>query len=437
MKKLNLDEYLDSPKNLVFKSEVELRSLEREDVEIFQLEAARRKLARQAKRIPALAKKLGEKDPAACESFDDLIPFLYSDGDYKSYDKSFLKNKQFDKMTAWLNEYTSYDLSSVEMTGCENLSEWCERLYKQANIFICHSSGTSGTLSFVPRSQADRDLIVDSLAGANPDLFDVNERQNDVDFFTMSPRRSFRITQVLYDGLEGKYLKNPVQSPFGSFVSPEMTIAMSKLRKAAENDTLEECLKDPVVASCAADVGRFTNEAPERIRNWIANIKNNYIGKSIYFMGTFDHAWELTQTFQKSGLTGAFSPNSVFAVFGGVKKGTILPGDWRQQFKAAMGTEKIVTAWGMSELAAAAASECPEGMYHFNVYTIPFVIDPRTGKALPRKGTQNGQLAALELVSEDCWGGIVTGDSGTVHWDKACACGLNNGPLLELAIERL
>lgn len=436
-KSIDLNDYLDSPKDLILLTDEELGLLHRKDVEVFQLEAARRKLARQAKRIPALGKRLGDHDPFACEIFDDLVPFLYVDSDYKSYDKSFLENKQFDKMTEWLDAFTSYDLSGVDMAGCDNLTQWCQRLSEQANIVICHSSGTSGTLSFIPRSQKDRELIVDALAAGSSDLFDNKKCNDDVYFFTMSPRYIYRVPRLLYDGLEDKYLKNPVISPFKEFISPEMTIAMSKLRKAAENDTLEECYKDPLVAACAADVARFTEQAPERIEKWVDNIKHNYMGKSIYFMGTFDHAWDITRSFQKAGIAGAFAANSIFAVFGGVKKGTELPEDWRHQFKAAMGTDKIVTAWGMSELACAAASECVEGMYHFNVHTIPFVLDPDTGKPLPREGTQTGQLAALELVSEDCWGGIITGDSGTVHWDKVCDCGLNNGPLLELAIERL
>ncbi len=436
MTAINLHDYLNDPKQLVFKSENELAQLDREQVALFQLEAAKRKLARQSKRIPALGKKLGRSNPADIATVDDLIPYLYEDGDYKSYDKAFLADKRFDKMTQWLNDYTSHDLSGVDMAGCEDLTGWCQRLHEQANIFICHSSGTSGTLSFVPRSQADRDLMVDAMANANADLFDIENKDNDVDFFTMSPRRNYRITQVLYDGLDAKYLKNPVVSPFPDFISPEMTIAMSKLRKAAETDTLDEALKDPIVASNAAAVGKFSQEAPERIGKWLEAIKGN-IGKSIYFMGTFDHAWEITKSFQAAGTSGAFAPNSVFALFGGVKKGTVLPDDWKEQFKAAMGTDKIVSAWGMSELATAAANECTHGMYHFNVHTIPFVLDPKTGKPLPRSGTQKGQLAALELVAEDCWGGIITGDAGTVHFDKVCDCGLNNGPLLEVDIERI
>lgn len=436
-KSINLNDYLDSPGKLVFLSEEELASLQRDDVEAFQLEAARRKLARQAKRIPMVGKLLGDKNPAECETFDHLVPFLYVDSDYKSYERSYIENKEFDKLTQWLDGFTSCDLSTVDMDGCENLTQWCQRLDEQTNVFICHSTGTSGTLSFIPRSQADRDLIVDAMGAASPDLFDPEKGNDDTYFFTMSPRNIFRVPQVLYDGLEARYLKNPVISPFTDFVSPEMSIAMSKLRKAAEDDTLEECFKDPLVAAHAADVGKFSKEAPERISNWVQKIKEDYRGKSIYFMGTFDHAWDITSFFKEAGITGAFAPNSVFALFGGVKKGTVLPDDWRQQFKDAMGTDRIVSAWGMSELAGAAASECVEGMYHFNVHTIPFVLDPESGVPLPREGTQTGQLAALELISEDCWGGIITGDRGTVHWDKTCACGLNNGPLLELDIERL
>jgi hypothetical protein len=69
-------------------------------------------------------------------------------------------------------------------------------------------------------------------------------------------------------------------------------------------------------------------------------------------------------------------------------------------------------------------------MYHFFVHSIPFLLQPNTRKPLPRKGVQTGQLASLQVISEDCWEGVISGDRGTIHWDRVCACG-RDGPLLD------
>lgn len=436
IKSIALNDYLDSPKDLAFLTDEEIGTLQRKDVEAFQLEAARRKLARQAKRIPALGKKLGDNDPFACESVDDFIPFLYVDSDYKSYDKSCLENKQFDKMTEWLDAFTSYDLSNVDMEGCENLTEWCKRLHEQTNIFICHSSGTSGTLGFVPRSQADRDLIVDAMAAANPDLFDINKCNSDVYFFTISPRRIYRVPQVLYDGLEDRYLKNPVISPFEEFISPEMTIAMSKLRKAADNGTLEECFKDPVVAACAADVGRL----PKRHRS--ASVTALRTSRTITSVKV-SISWVLSITPGKSLVP--FGKLVLREHFRPTLRSRFLAESKRERNYRRIGVSISRRRWyGQNHYCLGHVGTRDRGRHGMRRGDVPLQCThhslcarPGYRKPLPRKGTQTAQLAALELVSEDCWGGIITGDPGTVHWEKVCDCGLNHGPLLELTIERL
>ena len=83
----------------------------------------------------------------------------------------------------------------------------------------------------------------------------------------------------------------------------------------------------------------------------------------------------------------------------------------------------------MSELTGSAL-RCPQGMYHFTIQSIPFLLEPKTRKPLPRNGVQTGQFAMLEVNSEDCWGGMVSGDRGTIYWDRTCACG-RDGPLLD------
>ena len=56
-------------------------------------------------------------------------------------------------------------------------------------------------------------------------------------------------------------------------------------------------------------------------------------------------------------------------------------------------------------------------------YIIPFVLDPESGKRLPRQGTQTGRFAFMDLIAESYWPGMVTGDKVTIEWDRQCACG--------------
>lgn len=425
----NLNKFLETPGDLLFRPPAELESISRRDIETFQLEAARRKLQRQADRIPAVGDILNGKDPATFECFDDFAPVLFDEDVYKSYDTAWIENEEFARLTHWINNYTTHDLSGVDMEGCDSLTEWCRRIDEHADIFICHSSGTSGVLSFVPRSQRDRDWVVDNLVWSTQPLFNPH-RANDVTYFCMYPRRQYRITQALYDGLEQRYQTNPTQALI-DFSSPEFSIAQGKLRVAAANSTMDTCLKNPIVAAYRDEVERYQRDLPKLIERWTDNLIENYRGKRIYFQGSFDRAWQITQYFKNAGVTGAFSPESIFSLYGGVKDGSKLPDDWQEQFRRAIGVEEsnLVSGWGMSELTGSAL-RCPQGMYHFTIQSIPFLLEPKTRKPLPRNGVQTGQFAMLEVNSEDCWGGMISGDRGTIYWDRTCACG-RDGPLLD------
>ena len=428
---LKLDDYLDAPGDLLLRSRADLDSLSRSDIEAFQLEAARRKLVRHADRIRVVADMLKGRDPSTFKCFDDFIPVLFDEDVYKSYDTAWVENREFGKLTHWLGGLTTHDLSVVDMQGCHSLTEWCRRLDDQAGIFVCHSSGTSGVLSFVPRSKRDCDLTVDYLVWYSEPLFRANQR-NDVTYFGMQARRQYRITQPIYDGLEQRYGINPVEA-LTDFLSPEFFIAQGKLRQAAANGTMDSCLKDPIVASYRDEVELYQRSLPGLIKRWTDNLIENFRGRRVFFQGSFDKAWEVTQHLKDAGVKGAFAPESIFSLLGGIKNGAILPVDWQDQFKQAMGIDEnhVVTGWGMSEVTGAAL-RCPRGMYHFMVQSIPFLLEPGTRKPLPRKGTQTGQFAMLEVISEDCWGGMISGDRGTIHWDRTCACG-HDGPLLDPA----
>lgn len=427
---------LDDPARLCLLPDADFDAIPRTDIAAFQLAAAQRLLARQAERIPAVAAQLAGRDPADFATLDDFIVTFFDEDAYKTYDPDLLRRNDYAGMTEWIARYSSEDLSGIDMEGCASLTEWCERLERQADLFVCHSSGTSGTLSFIPRSRRDRDMVVDFMVFRNQPLFTPFER-NDVTFFALSARRVYRITQALYDGLEQRHHCNPAQL-LPCFHSPEFHIAQGRLRKAAADGTMEQTLRDPIVAAHREEVESFHRELPELTRRWTEKLIARFRGKKIYFQGSFDRAWQITRHFEDAGLSGVFAPESVFALVGGVKDGTVLPHDWLDRFKLVMGVgeDSLASTWGMSEITGG-VPRCSHGQYHFSVTIIPFLLEPRTRNPLPRNGMQTGQIALLELNSRDCWGGFISGDRGTIDWDSGCTCGRPGPSLASASIGRL
>ena len=69
------------------------------------------------------------------------------------------------------------------------------------------------------------------------------------------------------------------------------------------------------------------------------------------------------------------------------------------------------------------AKLCDYDRYHFEPWTVPFVLDPDDGHVLPCDGgEQTGRAAFLDLLPSTYWGGIVTGDEVSLD-RRPCRCG--------------
>jgi len=131
-------------------------------IEEFRFHAAKCRLEELKYRIPALKRMADGMDISRIQDLNDFVPLFIDAEDYKSYDEAWLDDEAYDKMTEWLDQYTTVDLSGVDASSCSSLNEWCALLMKNTGIHIVHSSGTSGVLSFIPRTQGDCIRATDS-----------------------------------------------------------------------------------------------------------------------------------------------------------------------------------------------------------------------------------------------------------------------------------
>jgi hypothetical protein len=97
------------------------------------------------------------------------------------------------------------------------------------------------------------------------------------------------------------------------------------------------------------------------------------------------------------------------------------------------GVDRTYASYGMAECLGY-APRCEKGFYHFYPYTLPIVLDDDY-EALPREGVQTGRMALFDFLAESYWGGFISGDQVTIHWDYACECG-RTGPRIDGNIAR-
>ncbi len=124
---------------------------------------------------------------------------------------------------------------------------------------------------------------------------------------------------------------------------------------------------------------------------------------------------------REKGLQCAFADGSIIFTAGGMKGLVDAPEDWEGYIKDFFGIDRVASVYGMSECMGTSPM-CSSGFYHFFPYAIPNLLDP-DGNLLPREGVQAGRMALFDLLAESYWGGFITGDRVTVHWEEDCGCG--------------
>ena len=122
------------------------------EVDGFRLHLLRKRFGALRDRVAALRKLSDIQGVSAISSLDDAAPLLFQHTVYKSYPMSFLERGRFGALTKWLNQLTVHDLSSVDASQCELIEDWLRTLDERTSLRCNHTTGTTGKLSFLPRT---------------------------------------------------------------------------------------------------------------------------------------------------------------------------------------------------------------------------------------------------------------------------------------------
>ncbi len=399
------------------------------EVAEFRLRMLQERFASLRGRVAALGKLADIQGVSAIQSLDDAAPVLFQHTVYKSYPMSLLERGRFAALTGWLGQLTSHDLSGVDASQCKLIEDWLRALDEQTPLRCNHTTGTTGKLSFLPRTAREwrlqnRMLLsgFQGMAGERDLSFDLDEPGFRVPIIQPGYRHGYYMAHrnmAEQIGLLGD--PRQVECLYGDeMLSPDVLSLGGRAAAADARGELDKLAIGPELLRRFKDSQARMAGSEDRQARFFERIFASYRGRQVLMGSAVPQLYRMAVELRERGVEQLFAANSM-VISGGGLKGTDIPDDWRDVIERALGA-KLLLQYGMSELCVSAPM-CPRGNYHVPPYMILYLLDEQSGEPLPRTGRATGRAAAFDTVPDSYWGGFVTGDEITVDWDGGCACG--------------
>jgi hypothetical protein len=411
-----------------------LLSIPRKDYEPLQLAALQRRFAQLKDKIAALERLTERQGVARIDSFEDALPLFFDHRVLKSYPLNIIETRDFKKLTAWLDRLTAHDLTKMDLSGLKTLDDWLSRL-DDFGMIVGHSTGTTGKLSFIPRSQAEWPAWNRGYCEVYRASTGVDPTKDFIPAFAPGYRGGHQMAmrmQTLFNAPSAGGMEN-LHTLYQSKVSSDLMALAGRLQSAEDKGEIERLGLDPALLEARRELIEQGRRRDQDMQAWFEKLIVEFRGRRVKINGTYGDLTRMALYGQAKGLKCDFAPGSILLAGGGLKGFKDAPADYKQLIRDFFGIERMASLYGMSECAGF-APKCSCGHFHFMPYVIPIALD-REARALPREGAHTGRIALFDLLAETCWGGFVSGDQATIHWDEDCGCGWK-GPYLEDDITR-
>ena len=429
-----VDALIAAPESYVAKSYTDIFSLTDAERQQFWLATAQRRFAELYPKIAMLKNLADRQGVSTIDRLEDLAPLLFRASVYSSYPLAWLERNEFVRLTKWLSKLTAIDLSGVDLDGVELIEDWIKAIVAATGATVCYSTTTDGKMTFLLRSREEWRLFWE---GGRWRLEPFGEERahyrrlepgiDRVPIFFPGPKggyRPFNISLAIYESVYGEGL---VKAPSDYMDADLMSLAgrIQEASKKGEEGTLSI---NPKLMARKGEIARMREEGPAKNKRWVDLLINGHKGQRVWVLGTMGSVHALARQLLDAGTIGAFDAGSLISVGSGFPDG-VEPEGWQDEVLRAFGIpgRNMNIDFGMGEMMSV-ATRCPHRKYHLPPTTIPFVLDVGTDEVLPSSGAQTGRFAFYDLLASTYWGGFVSGDMVTLHWDQ-CPCG-RTGPHL-------
>lgn len=417
----------------------DLFSISQEELDEIHLCGLRKRFAELVPALPPLAALADENRITGINDIHDVVPLLYPHTEYKSYPLSLIDNGRFQQLNDWLNDFTTHDLSELDVSACETLDEWLDVVEANTPVRVITSSGTSGKITLMPRSTAEESYVA---AQHRLGYSKFGEERGLTDPYGLNvyhvqiTTRKGRMAMSRSAGIRAKYGFNGDEShviALDGDMSTDVLWMTGRMRKAQADGTVEQLKQTKAWQRLTARFGELENARAKPDDRFYKQIITTLADKTVAMAAGLTFYSDMLAYAQRDGLEVRFAPDSCLMAAGGLKGIGSLTEERIAQVNAAFGIP-FGEFYGFSE-AMALAPKCSQGHFHMPPSIVSFVLDPDTGAPYPRSGVQTGRYAVVDLWAQTYWAGIITGDEVTMHWDGGCGCG-RQGPYLEGDIGR-
>lgn len=410
-----------------------------EDLSNLHLHALQYRFEQLRDSVPMLKKMADSAKVESIDSVDDVVPILFDHTTYKSYPSVLLDQGRFDQLTRWLNRLTSHDLSGIDASGCKNIDAWMDLLDRETPLRVGHTSGSTGTMSFLPRGAAEFDKFVRCAKIEVFQTFGSDEVASDeplnvhviYPFFRHGASAHVRSLEFWAKHFAGS--EERMHTLYPGRISADVMHLAARIRAASANGTLDSIDISEDMRSRIEAFQQQQKEMPQRMERFVEEELQALAGQRVFATGPWTIHWDMAHAGFERGMSKMFSPDSVILTGGGNKGGGV-PDNWREPIQEFFGSDRIHAMYGMSEVLGSNLL-CEHEKYHVPPWIIPFVLDPDTSAPLPRRGKVTGRAAFYDLSVDALWGGFISGDEVTINWDADCACG-RTSPCFDYQIQR-
>jgi hypothetical protein len=423
----DLQAFMNTPLAHFEGSITKMHSVPRAELEEMQRGATVARFSEHYDGIEMLRKLADRVGVRSVDTFDDVVPLLFAHTAYKSYPASLLDEKRYDVLTKWLDKLTTIDLASADVGGCSGIDEWLESLEEQTGVQMITSSGTTGTISLIPKDthttiegmQIWKQMLFQKFGTEpTPEDFDIVV---DVIWPNFSGGRfgNMRIVPWLKRDFTGGD-ESRFHALYSGTIDSDLMLLASKMRAAAAKGELDRLQVDPALLARKDELIAMQARQMEEVPAFLERMTTELAGKRVFMMSMYQLMYMLATAGLEQGIRQTFTPDSAILTGGG-GKGVVLPEGYMDVIREYYGND-VQEAYSFSEHNGV-HWRCQENRYHLQPWVVPFVLDPQTNEPMPRKGIQTGRFAVYDFYNQSHWGGVTTGDEVTVYFDEPCQCG--------------
>jgi hypothetical protein len=412
----------------------ELFAISRKAYEPLQLAVLQQRFAKLKEEVAALGRLADRQGVERIGSFGEALPVFFDHRVMKNYPLQIIETRDFPKLTAWLNRMTAHDLTQMDLTGLKTLDEWMTRL-DDFGMIIGHSTGTTGKLSFIPRSKVEWPAWQAAYAEAYRAATGVDMLREFMPVFVPGYRGGHQMAmkmQTLFNMPSAGGPEN-FHTLYQGKLSSDLLALAGRLQTAEDKGEIDKLGLDPALLEARQEMIAQGRRREQDMQAWFEKLIVEFRGRRVKINGNYGDLTRMALYGKSKGLTCEFAPNSVLMGGGGLKGFKDAPEDYKGLIRDFFGIERMASVYGMSENMGL-SPKCACGNFHFMPHVLLILID-KDAKELPREGVHTGRLALFDPLAETYWGGFVSGDQVTLHWDEDCPCGWK-GPYIEDDITR-